>query len=244
MLPGNLLIRIGIFLLLLGMVFVIHEHGHMREFQKQGIAVEEFSIGIGPAAYQYQTADGMTVSLRIIPVAAYVKPTEAGGDIFLAQATRSERLAVYLAGIRNHLFFAVAGLLILQLLGWRKGNLTTREFAYQALCTPVKLMQRAGAFYLGCLTFGQVNKVDSTLLSTGRIHPPPWLGIFIALNIGFAFFNILPIPGLDGYKVFVALGVIDESLLSEIPRWLVGALIGGFVALANLQDLRMFETQS
>ena len=66
------LLRVLLSLLMLESALVIHEYGHLREFYKRGVPVKEFSLGIGPRLYQYQTDSLLTVSFRLIPIIAYV----------------------------------------------------------------------------------------------------------------------------------------------------------------------------
>jgi regulator of sigma E protease len=60
-----------IFILVLGVIILIHELGHFYFAKKAGILCHEFSIGMGPAIYQKRK--GETVySIRGIPIGGYV----------------------------------------------------------------------------------------------------------------------------------------------------------------------------
>lgn len=60
-----------IFILVLGIIILIHELGHFYFAKKAGILCHEFSIGMGPALYQKRK--GETVySVRGIPIGGYV----------------------------------------------------------------------------------------------------------------------------------------------------------------------------
>jgi regulator of sigma E protease len=60
-----------VFILVLGVIIVIHELGHFYFAKKAGILCHEFSIGMGPALYQKRK--GETVySIRSIPIGGYV----------------------------------------------------------------------------------------------------------------------------------------------------------------------------
>lgn len=60
-----------VFVLVLGVIILIHELGHFYFAKKAGILCHEFSIGMGPALYQKR--NGETVySIRAIPIGGYV----------------------------------------------------------------------------------------------------------------------------------------------------------------------------
>ncbi|MFA6800983.1 MAG: RIP metalloprotease RseP [Acholeplasmataceae bacterium] len=65
------IINLIVFILVLGVIIVIHEGGHFFFAKKAGILCHEFSIGMGPLLYQ--TSDGETkYSIRAIPIGGYV----------------------------------------------------------------------------------------------------------------------------------------------------------------------------
>jgi regulator of sigma E protease len=60
-----------IFVLVLGVIILIHELGHFYFAKRAGILCHEFSIGMGPAVYQKR--NGETIySIRAIPIGGYV----------------------------------------------------------------------------------------------------------------------------------------------------------------------------
>jgi len=60
-----------IFILVLGVIIVIHELGHFYFAKKAGILCHEFSIGMGPALYQKRKGETI-YSIRSIPIGGYV----------------------------------------------------------------------------------------------------------------------------------------------------------------------------
>lgn len=70
-----------VFILVLGIVILIHEFGHFYFARKADILCHEFSIGMGPAIYQKRK--GKTVySIRAIPLGGYVAMAgEELGDV-------------------------------------------------------------------------------------------------------------------------------------------------------------------
>lgn len=106
-------------------VFTIHEYGHLQEMQKRGVAIEEFSLGIGPLMYQYQGKE-FPISFRAIPIMAYVSPSKEGFE-YLATLSVHDRISIYAAGVRNNLAVGMCMLVFFQILGYRHGRLSSRE---------------------------------------------------------------------------------------------------------------------
>jgi membrane-associated protease RseP (regulator of RpoE activity) len=67
--------QILIYLLIILMLLIsltIHELGHFAFAKIFKVNVKEFSIGVGPCLARHTTKRGMRVSLRLIPLVAYV----------------------------------------------------------------------------------------------------------------------------------------------------------------------------
>ncbi|MBI2628322.1 MAG: site-2 protease family protein [Candidatus Niyogibacteria bacterium] len=239
------LLRVLLSLLILESAFAIHEYGHLREFQKRGVPVKEFSLGIGPSMYQYQTDSSLTVSFRLIPIMAYVAPTEEGGNLFKKQGSLWNKIAVDLAGVRNNFLVGLAIILFLQILGWRRGNLSAKELAGTAMVTPFKIPLRFVAFLVGCVTWGRINLAEKFLLSTGGIDPPKPLKSLILWNLTLGLFNLAPIPPLDGGHALeaVLLSAGTSIYISEIPKFVGVILFAVYCTTAGNQDMRVLEVE-
>jgi len=59
------------FVLVFGIIVVIHEFGHFYFAKKAGILVREFSIGFGPKIFSYRKGE-TTYTIRILPLGGYV----------------------------------------------------------------------------------------------------------------------------------------------------------------------------
>jgi regulator of sigma E protease len=57
----------------IGFLIFVHELGHYLAARSQGVAVEVFSIGFGPALLKYKTKSGTQWQLSALPVGGYVK---------------------------------------------------------------------------------------------------------------------------------------------------------------------------
>jgi Zn-dependent protease len=61
-----------------------------------------------------------------------------------------------------------------------------------------------------------------------------YMGIF--LNVSLAIFNLIPLPPLDGSRIFLRLGVYTEEVFESLARWSFLILI----ILINLPFFREF----
>lgn len=68
------------FIIIFGVIVVIHEFGHFYFAKKSGILVREFAIGMGPKIFSHQGKDGTTYTIRILPLGGYVRMAGWGED--------------------------------------------------------------------------------------------------------------------------------------------------------------------
>ena len=96
------LLKILVALLIIGVVVAFHEFGHFIIAKSRGIAVSEFSIGMGPRLYSF-TKGGTKYSLKLLPIGGSCM---MGEDDVAAEDDRTafnnknvwERIAVIFAG--------------------------------------------------------------------------------------------------------------------------------------------------
>lgn len=230
------LLRILLLFFIFESTVVIHEYGHFQEFRRHGISVEEFSIGSGPLLYQYKTDSSLNLSFRMIPIISYVK-IKGNQQIWLR-----DKIIADIAGIRNNLGMGLVVVFLLQFLGWRKGNLSTKELIKTLMVTPLKIMLRFVAFLISCLTLGRINWADKFLLSTGKITPSEPLKWFITLNLILGLFNLVPIPPLDGGLVLKDIILLTfHTNIPEIPTFVIAVIFATYYTIADNQNMRMLE---
>ncbi|HGJ2065845.1 TPA: RIP metalloprotease RseP [Streptococcus pneumoniae] len=68
------------FILVFGIIVVVHEFGHFYFAKKSGILVREFAIGIGPKIFAHIGKDGTAYTIRILPLGGYVRMAGWGDD--------------------------------------------------------------------------------------------------------------------------------------------------------------------
>jgi regulator of sigma E protease len=100
-----------VFIILIGLLVLVHEWGHYRAALAVGIKVEEFAIGMGPKIFGWKK-NNIDFSIRALPIGGYVKMYGEGDydikspDSF-AGKTPSKRLIVLLAGVTMNFLLAV-----------------------------------------------------------------------------------------------------------------------------------------
>jgi len=208
------------------LVLVIHEYGHLQEMQKRRVAVKEFSIGIGPLIYQHNGRE-FDVSLRLVPIMAYVQPSDAGSRHFDSLSVQ-ERTIIDAAGIRNNLVAGTIVVISLQILGYAQGRLSQMQLAVAILSTPIKIVLLYISFVVQCLSLGLIRQSKRLLLSTGKKLPHKSLEQFIGYNLAIGLFNLFPITPLDGGRI------AQDIILPLIAHYRVVILIAPYSMLILL----------
>ena len=72
-----MIVTIITFILVFGILVLVHEYGHYYFAKRAGILVREFSIGMGPKLW-WRRKNGTTYTIRLLPVGGYVRL--AGND--------------------------------------------------------------------------------------------------------------------------------------------------------------------
>ena len=68
------------FIIIFGIIVVVHEFGHFYFAKKSGILVREFAIGMGPKIFAHIGKDGTAYTIRILPLGGYVRMAGWGED--------------------------------------------------------------------------------------------------------------------------------------------------------------------
>ena len=119
------------FILILGIIVLIHEFGHFFFAKKSGIYVYEFSIGMGPRIFKWTRKNDETeYSIRIIPIGGYVQM--AGEEVEddpnvpkekkFSTKTFGQKFMTVIAGIMNNFLLAIILLFLLALFNGASQN--------------------------------------------------------------------------------------------------------------------------
>lgn len=87
------IVNLIVFILVLGIIILIHELGHYFFAKKAGILCHEFAIGMGPVLYQKRKGETI-YSIRAIPIGGYV--SMAGESISDALIKENDRIGLKL----------------------------------------------------------------------------------------------------------------------------------------------------
>ena len=112
------------FILILGLIVLIHEFGHYFFAKRAGIYVYEFSIGMGPRIFKWTRKNDETeYSIRLIPIGGYVQM--AGEEIEddpdvpknkkFSVKSFGQKFMTVIAGIMNNFLLAIILLFLLAL---------------------------------------------------------------------------------------------------------------------------------
>jgi regulator of sigma E protease len=112
------------FILILGIIVLIHEFGHYIFAKRSGIYVYEFSIGMGPRIFKWTRKNDETeYSIRLIPIGGFVQMAgeeieddkEIPKDKKFTSKTFGQKFMTVIAGIMNNFILAIILLFIIAL---------------------------------------------------------------------------------------------------------------------------------
>ncbi|PIR17636.1 MAG: RIP metalloprotease RseP [Deltaproteobacteria bacterium CG11_big_fil_rev_8_21_14_0_20_49_13] len=112
------------FIIAIGVLILVHELGHFIVARRNGIRVEKFSIGFGPAILKFKRGE-TEYKIAPIPIGGYVKmtgedPDDAGGatdERSFMNKTIWQRVKVTAAGPLTNLVFALVFMPVVFLIG-------------------------------------------------------------------------------------------------------------------------------
>ena len=111
-----------VFILILGLIVLVHELGHFLWAKKFGVFIYEFSIGMGPVIYSRKgKKDGITYNIRAFPIGGFVS---MAGEVYeddnsvpkekcLCNKPIWQRIIVMAAGVINNFIMAIILLFVI-----------------------------------------------------------------------------------------------------------------------------------
>ena len=110
---AGVIISILSFLLVIGILVIVHELGHFLTAKKFGVGVEEFAFGIPPRIVAWEK-NGTSYAINAIPIGGYVKLEGENGEEEVSRSPSSfqnkppwQRFVILGAGSVVHLVLAV-----------------------------------------------------------------------------------------------------------------------------------------
>jgi len=112
-----LYILIAIFVF--GFMIFIHELGHFLFAKKFNVAINEFSVGMGPKIFSKKGKDGVDYSLRLLPIGGYVamegEDEESENPLAFNKKPAWQRFIIIIAGAMMNIIISVLILAIITL---------------------------------------------------------------------------------------------------------------------------------
>ena len=117
-------ISLIIFILVLGLIVLVHEFGHFICAKKSGVFIYEFSIGMGPVLFSHKGRDGINYNIRALPIGGFVQMAgevyedaeEIPKEKFMCNKPWYQRLCILCAGVFNNFVLAIVLLFIMALI--------------------------------------------------------------------------------------------------------------------------------
>ena len=119
------LVSILAFILILGVIVLVHEFGHFIWAKKFGVHIYEFSIGMGPVLFTHEGKDKIKYCIRALPIGGFV---QMAGEVyeddnkipkekFMCNKPWHQRIIIIVAGVINNFILALV-LLFMYALIW------------------------------------------------------------------------------------------------------------------------------
>ncbi len=231
-----------IILLVLSTLIFIHESGHFIAAYLVGIPIEIFSVGFGPKLLGIRKG-GTEYRISLIPLGGYVLPEIIDEKDFY-NIPVNKRIFFALGGPLSNIFFAILILTAFNIAtsGFTLNNIfiapfaQTVDFLYRFCCSVPGLFSDLEnvSGVVGIFVQGK------SFIGTSIIG---LLSFSAMLSLNLAVLNFLPIPVLDGGKIFLYLleKISPKTIKAQIPAticgWVVMLL---FMICITVLDIKRF----
>lgn len=112
-----IVLYIFIAIFVFGFMIFIHELGHFLFAKKFNVAINEFSIGMGPKIFSKKGKDGVDYSLRALPIGGYVamegEDEESNNPLAFNKKPAWQRFIIVIAGAMMNIIISVLILAII-----------------------------------------------------------------------------------------------------------------------------------
>jgi regulator of sigma E protease len=127
-----IVLYIFIAIFVFGFMIFIHELGHFLFAKKFKVAINEFSIGMGPKIFSKKGKDGVDYSLRALPIGGYVamegEDEESNNPLAFNKKPAWQRFIIVIAGAMMNIIISVLILAIITACTPRFGTTVIYKF--------------------------------------------------------------------------------------------------------------------
>lgn len=127
-----------------GFMIFIHELGHFMFAKKFNVAINEFSIGMGPKVFSKVGKDGVSYSLRLLPIGGFVsmegEDEESDNPNAFNKKSPWQRFVIVIAGALMNIIISAIIIMIITLCTPRFGTTVVYKFADDAITDDYGLM--------------------------------------------------------------------------------------------------------
>ena len=215
---------------IIGLLILVHELGHFLAGRAMKIPIAVFSIGFGPkiAAWKYQETE---FRISWIPLGGYVLPALESEEVYFKIPIR-KRLIFSLGGPVANILLPILLFAIFNCLqnGITWAGLFIQPWA-QTLQHSLKIILTIP------ILFSHPEQLSGVvgIVNQGAIfiaaNASKSLLFIIIISLNLAVLNLLPIPGLDGGKIFLS---FLERIHPHMLRWQIPITMTGLVLLFGL----------
>ncbi|MEK7194623.1 MAG: site-2 protease family protein [Patescibacteria group bacterium] len=217
-----------IFLIILSVLVVVHEAGHMWVAKSVGIRVDEFGLGFPPRIKKLFSWRGTDFVLNSLPFGGYVKifgesPSEEGEENnqeSFQSKSNSKKIMVLVAGVLANFILAWILFSVIQMMGIESQDGYIKRGLFDALwhgfltvgkiteLTVVALWSLLTGLFTGQADLSQVVGPVGLVGLVGTVSKAGlayvlYFTALISVNLGII--NLFPLPALDGGRVFLVL---------------------------------------
>ncbi|MBR3002043.1 MAG: site-2 protease family protein [Clostridia bacterium] len=230
-------------IVLLGFLIFIHEGGHFLIAKLCKVTVNEFAIGFGPTIWQKQGKE-TKYALRLIPLGGFVsmegedEASEKEGSF--SKASIPKRLAIVFAGpIVNILFAIILYFILASIYNFQAtGNLgESMQFAVQITGEFLgSTFEGLAQLFTGHIGLDQMmGPVGISEVVAGTTDLFDFFNMMAVISLSLGVTNLLPIPALDGGKIFLLLlEAIRKKPLSQKTEINLQLLGFGFLIMLSI----------
>lgn len=117
-------------ILIFGLIIAVHEAGHFVAAKLNGVKVNQFALGMGPAIFKFQKGETL-YALRLFPIGGYCQmegeDDESADDRAFGKRPVWRRIIIIVAGAFMNL---VLGVVLIAIMVVQSGAITSRTVSY------------------------------------------------------------------------------------------------------------------